>query len=85
MGDSCEGAASRFDIPVFFRTLPGRAGDFLLLGQEKVTKELARILRARFGHFRRPLAVFEGPRLAQISCVWRRELMGRSRCGAERM
>jgi len=29
------------DVPVFFRAPPGRAGDFLLRGQEKVTKEKA--------------------------------------------
>jgi len=38
------------DIPVFFRAPPGRAGDFLLRGQEKVTKEKATPVLRFFVH-----------------------------------
>ncbi|HJR11950.1 MAG TPA: hypothetical protein VJ823_11145 [Rhodanobacteraceae bacterium] len=42
------------DIPVFFHAHPTRAGDFLLRGQEKVTKEKATpVLRLSSVHGRK--------------------------------
>ncbi|HLI18139.1 MAG TPA: hypothetical protein VKV22_07715, partial [Rhodanobacteraceae bacterium] len=60
------------DIPVFFRPPPGRPGDFLLRGQEKVTKEKA-TPAPRFSCHPWPKSSFGATGLADAPSMARRQ------------